>query len=63
MKCDMCLEHKDLGGNIGLYVFGSEGIRLCIKCEMLLCAFVREVRGDVLRKKRDAYRPTRDKEK
>ena len=60
MKCDMCLERKEVR-HIPLYVMGSEGIWICVKCDGKLRALVVDTRVNALRK-RMYNRPTRDKE-
>lgn len=49
--CDMCLETKETR-YIDLYISGSEGTRLCHRCEMLLVRFIQDVGKAALRKRK-----------
>lgn len=54
-KCSLCLEQKETR-YIDLYVFGSEGLRVCHDCEMVLVDFCRSLAGAALRKRKDEHK-------
>lgn len=50
--CSMCLETKEKTTHFDLYISGSEGVRLCHDCEMLIVEYIRESARDAFRKRR-----------
>jgi len=53
-QCSVCNKMEEVR-HIPLYVFGSEGIFLCHKCEMNLVEYVRKTSMDFMRKRKEEY--------
>ena len=51
MKCDICDNTKEVK-YFSFYVFGSEGINLCLDCQIMICELLRKVRNAVVRGRR-----------
>ena len=49
--CDLCLERKEHTRHLALYVWGSEGLCCCHKCEMDLVRFCEEKARTALRRR------------
>ncbi len=51
MNCNICNDDKEVR-HFSLYVFGSEGINLCLSCQILVCELLRKISNLVGRVKK-----------
>ena len=58
MCCIIC--DQDEARNINMYVIGSEGLNLCVDCEMLVINYIRQLISVAGRSRMRGYRACAD---